>query len=818
MCAPPPHAFPRLRANAFRACLAAAAALLLAVPDALAQAAAPPSPYNVSWAALDPGNDWAAAVVRSMFPIPGLAPSPSTGQAATVVSLIVGQFTGFVAAIAAAFVCYATIVNIHRAAETSRILGTGQSWIFVVRVGFAAVMMFPVGSGFSAGQALVMQGAMAGVGMARTVYQNAVRAVGPDAITIVLPTVPGTAQIVAGLIENELCMNIVNLAANATGGAPLVPVPQPMQGPSAGPDAGSYVTWRYALSVGNGRGAPACGAVTLRTPAQNQGRVAGVPVDMAAVQRSVLNDVLGGTIRPAVAQVAQNFWNTRQSSALAPLQGLYQNAVAAYNGALAAQAQSISQQLNQAVQSNAAALRSGDGDPFPGQTRQSQLGWAAAGAYYLEIAKLNAATLSLLTNTPEVSAPTYDGFGYWLARDVLPFAAAARDFTGQMMTIAQTADGTLQPSGSSNSLADARVPDGASLLTRVFNSVNLTGPFTAAVARFLLPTNSGTPWTDPFGGLMNLGQLLMNTSLVGFALAGFLSSPTLATGSAIANFLLGNWGGAAASAAGGTVMQFLSTPVFLLLLAILVPGITISYVLPMVPWVMWMAGVTGWIILVCEAMIAVPLWMLAHMTFGGDGLHGRASAGYALLFNVVFRPVLMVIGLFLGYGVFAASSWLIRMTFGTAAGFALANGWIVTNVIGMTVLLWIFVMAHVVAAMTSFRLVALLPHHLPRLIGFASAGRVDVDDFAHRAATQPGLTLAAGTQDALRQGIANRGGADRVTSTTRNLLSAPGRGGNPGGPAGGTPAGGSPRPSGSGPMDSTLSATSNLGGSEARDV
>ena len=57
---------------------------------------------------------------------------------------------------------------------------------------------------------------------------------------------------VAGSIENELCMNIVNLAANATGGAPLVPVPQPMQGPSAGPDAGSYVTWRYALSVGNG--------------------------------------------------------------------------------------------------------------------------------------------------------------------------------------------------------------------------------------------------------------------------------------------------------------------------------------------------------------------------------------------------------------------------------------------------------------------------------------------------------------------------------------------------------------------------------------
>ena len=96
-----------------------------------------------------------------------------------------------------------------------------------------------------------------------------------------------------------------------------------------------------------------------------------------------------------------------------------------------------------------------------------------------------------------------------------------------------------------------------------------------------------------------------------------------------------------------------------------------------------MAGVCGWIILVCEAMIAVPLWMLAHMTVGGDGLHGRAIEGWGLLFNVVFRPTLMVVGLFLGYFVFDCMSWLIRESFGIAAGFVLDNGWIVTNFIGM---------------------------------------------------------------------------------------------------------------------------------------
>jgi conjugal transfer/type IV secretion protein DotA/TraY len=187
------------------------------------------NPYNVSWSALDPGNDWAAQVLRSMFPIAGGTAGSSTGNEATVIGPIAGQVTGFVAAIAAAFVAYITIINIHRAAETSRILGTGQSWMFVVRVAFAGIMMFPLAGGFSAGQALVLQAAMTGIGMAKVVYTNAVQAVGPDAMVVAPPMIPGTEDIVAGLIDSELCMDLVNLAANAT----IVPIPQPITAATA---------------------------------------------------------------------------------------------------------------------------------------------------------------------------------------------------------------------------------------------------------------------------------------------------------------------------------------------------------------------------------------------------------------------------------------------------------------------------------------------------------------------------------------------------------------------------------------------------------
>ena len=255
------------------------AAVALATP-ALAQAT---NPYDVSWAALDPGNDWAAQVLRSLFPIPGGTAGTSTGSEATVIQQIVGQFTGFVAAIACAFVIYNTVMSIHRAAETSRILGSGQTWMFVVRVGFAGIMMFPLGGGFSAGQELVMQGAMVGVGMAKALYANAIQAVGPDAVVVAQPMIPGTEQTVAGLIDNELCMDLVNLASN-TGGSPLVPTPQAMTvNDNSG---GGYVTWRYSLSTGNESGDPACGTVTVREPGSNETNVAGVSVDMAAIQEA----------------------------------------------------------------------------------------------------------------------------------------------------------------------------------------------------------------------------------------------------------------------------------------------------------------------------------------------------------------------------------------------------------------------------------------------------------------------------------------------------------------------------------------------------
>lgn len=750
-------------------------------------------PFDLSWAALDPGDDWSAQMIKSVFPVNGAPPLP-TGTAATVIGQIIGQLTGFVAAIAMFYVCYTTIMHIHRVAESSQILTNSMTSMFLVRIGFAAIMMFPLASGFSTGQAAVVQASMWGIGMAKNVYTNAVTAIGPDAMVIAEPMIPGTETIVLNLLQDELCRALINKAANSPPPPnEIVPVPTPTQVVNA--YGGGVVTWSYSMAAGSETGAPVCGTVTLTQPVTAGSVIGGVNTDMTATQRTILESIVANDIRPAVEVAATKFWNTKQASALNQLQNTYSNASADYTQQLTNAATNISNQLRTAMQAQDA--RDGNLGLIQAENKLSALGWTAAGAYYLEFARLNGVTLSLLSSTPVVNMPSYDGLSQALKNDLAPLLTSETAFLTRLGTYVRSTDGLDTPSGNANLFTGVTVgKDGNSTIEQIFRSINLTEPVLHFFTDQMSPT--GNQWTDPFGGLMTLGNRLIVAAMTAFGLAALASSDAGTAAATILNTLTLNWGAAAATVAAHEVIKFLSTPIYMAISGLLFPGLTIAFILPMIPWVMWMGGVAGYLILVCEAVIAVPLWMLAHMTFEGGGLHGRAGAGYELIFNVLFRPVLMLLGLFLGYFIFTAMSWLIRMSFGIAAGFVLHNGSLVTNFLGLFVLLFIYVMTHVTAAIMSFQLISLIPHHLPKLLGFSSANRVDMNQFGKDAA----LAGAGGAIASLQQGFQHNGLLGRYSAArlgyngTRQLIgpSRATRGGGTGGTRGAN-------------MDSTLHAS-----------
>jgi conjugal transfer/type IV secretion protein DotA/TraY len=709
-------------------------------------------------------------MIQSVFPINGTPPTVigaanTVNGGTTVIGQIIGQLTGLTMALTMSYFMYTLLMHIHRVGETSQILTQAMTTMGPVRIGFAAIMMLPLQSGFSLGQQGVITVAGWGIGMGRTIYTSAIQALGPDAMVIAQPAIPGTGTIVLNLLELEFCRSLVNQASGtASQQTPLVPLPTITKGTSLQTGTvGNYISYNYNMAPGNGFAGATCGTITVTGPAKDAGSLAGVNIDMTGQQQTILDDMIA-TIRPITDQMAANYWTTKNQSALNGLLADYKTFAQSYTALLTQMAQTTSAALQAAVQ-NAQQARAGNVGLTTGQQQQSNLGWSSAGAYFLEFTRLNGQTLGLATAMPIVNAPSFEGLSKSLKHDIAPLYTATISFLSTLKNYVDTNDGVDIPGGNGD-IATARLTtsDGQGLISNIMAALNISPKLLSTVVSNIMPT--GSVWSDPFGGLITMGQTLINASLLAYGAAGILSSPLVATGSTIFNVITGNWAAAAVGGVLSTVIQFFSTPIFLGLLGLLVPGLMIAYVLPMIPWIMWIAGIIGYLILVCEAVISVPLWMLAHMTLEGEGLHGNAMSGYELLFNILFRPTLMLLGLFMGYFIFTCTSWLIRQSFGIAAGFTLDNGWFVTNFLGLMVLLAIFTLIHIAAAIMSFRLITQLPHHIPRILGFSPANRVDAEAFAGEAA----YIAARPALGAIGQGL-NR--ALSQTSSKQNQLPSP---------------------------------------------
>ena len=100
-------------------------------------------------------------------------------------------------------------------------------------------------------------------------------------------------------MQNELCMDLVNLAGNQT----LVPTPQPIQVQDI--TNGGYITYSYSMAPGDETGTPICGSVTIREQLQGNTNIAGLSVDMTGTQQAILNNILAGDIRSQVQQVGK---------------------------------------------------------------------------------------------------------------------------------------------------------------------------------------------------------------------------------------------------------------------------------------------------------------------------------------------------------------------------------------------------------------------------------------------------------------------------------------------------------------------------------
>ena len=143
---------------------------------------------------------------------------------------------------------------------------------------------------------------------------------------------------------------------------------------------------------------------------------------------------------------------------------------------------------------------------------------------------------------------------------------------------------------------------------------------------------------------------------------------------------VGNWAGIAAGAmyikyvgalfavgaaqGSGTSVAIATLPLAMIVFpALMAVSFSLSFVLPMMPFMIWIGVILGWIILCVEAMIAAPVWAVMHLSPHGDDLTGTGGQGYRLVLSLMLRPVLMVFGLIAALTIITVFGQMINKVF-----------------------------------------------------------------------------------------------------------------------------------------------------------
>ncbi len=172
-------------------------------------------------------------------------------------------------------------------------------------------------------------------------------------------------------------------------------------------------------------------------------------------------------------------------------------------------------------------------------------------------------------------------------------------------------------------------------------------------------------YSNALGSLINIGihKLSMMWWLVGFSMAAQALQAALASGAEAVGTPLTFWasmGMGFLSGAAGAVAGFLRLIAFVAFL----PALLLAFVLPLAIFVRFLFGVLTWVVAVVEAVVAMPVFALAHLTPYGEGaVPDAAKRGYYLIFQIFLRPVLMVISLLLVIIMINAMVGLLAVTF-----------------------------------------------------------------------------------------------------------------------------------------------------------
>lgn len=342
-------------------------------------------------------------------------------------------------------------------------------------------------------------------------------------------------------------------------------------------------------------------------------------------------------------------------------------------------------------------------------------GWTWLGAYYWKIAKFNEeAQQQAQTKLVVSTAADESALAHYAGPEIEPVLVRYRDFVDKI------AAGRVQQRLIATTASDTA---GAGALVGSFWSDALGSSFgeetaMSGASKVLADTIAKG---DPIDNLQKLGHQLINTAstmtLVSTGISAGVKAVSLFTGGSPLSSSVAR----SAISIPEKIIEKAMAIIMPIVMALMISGIALAYYLPALPFILWISGIVGWLVLTMELLVAAPIWAAMHAIPEGEGMAGQhGRQGYMLFLGILMRPSLHVIGFFLSFMIISVVGHFIGesyLDFTTATGqdeapfgpVAQIVAWLATILLGAAIT--------VIATHKTFSLITWLPDNILRWAG-----------------------------------------------------------------------------------------------------
>jgi conjugal transfer/type IV secretion protein DotA/TraY len=689
-------------------------------------AASPPTPGSM-WDFFGTrfGDPYSSVFLNQMFG--PLFESASGSNADSLFAQIIAYFNVIILLVGGLMFFYNVTVGVLQSAHEGQVLGQRWSSLWApLRVIFAVGMLVPVNQGYNLGQSGVAYIVKGSTMMASSIWGASATAVIDGDIPLSAPTTQFDTDTLAALYEQAACMTALTKQVKVAN--PNATVEYVHAWTNNVVSDSQRLTYSSAINNGSGHvDHNVCGSWrTPPIPAYIQKIIDGSQTGIAAdtnMESSTATAILDRfnqghrdimlNAADGMRKITDDNYDAMMASDIQPPS--IANDIASIHTTATLAMESLNTDIRNMVTSDTGVTRSrdallnrinGSASCFDSSGGLSNVnteraasvacygeGWMGAGSWYILMAKINNELASLTEVASETSKPTYGTGSVWPKRIFRSaggegsgwlFNSITAEDVADMPSVAQSVEALEKYQGLFETSVMELAALGWEIPTNILNEMTrdmdgdnesfwstimpdeMMASGTRAMMNFFDP---GKTEADPMIGLIEIGKFLINigsTILIATAATGFFTG-------------------------GGAAVALL--PVYSLFLS---AGVTLSFILPIMPFLYWVLAISGYFLLIVEAIIAVNLWALSHLRMDGEGFSGEGGRlGWMMILSLFMTPTLMVFGFLIGMTLFRIVSDLI------SAGLFYA----VSSILNANPFIWLFgTLGYTVLTVTAYGL------------------------------------------------------------------------------------------------------------------